>query len=159
MSRIRNKLTTKRVAAAGPGEYDDWGGLSLRKSCKLAAQWIYRFQFNGKPENMGLGSFQKVSLKEARELRDKYEKLLVAGKHPRLERDRATKRSTSQLKTLQEVAESAFEALAATLRQGGKAGRWFSPLRLHVLPELGHLPVVEIAQHDIQRTLKPIWTS
>ncbi len=37
------------------------------------------------------------------------------------------------------------------------AGRWFSPLELHVLPKLGKVPVAEIDQLDIRDTLAPIW--
>jgi integrase len=41
----------------------------------------------------------------------------------------------------------------------GKAGRWFSPLELHVLPKLGRVPVADIDQKDIRDTLAPIWHS
>lgn len=37
------------------------------------------------------------------------------------------------------------------------AGRWFSPLALHVLPKLGQVPITEIEQIDIRNTLAPIW--
>ena len=37
------------------------------------------------------------------------------------------------------------------------AGRWFSPLKLHVLPKLGNVPVAEIDQNDIRDVLAPIW--
>jgi hypothetical protein len=43
--------------------------------------------------------------------------------------------------TLAAVAEEAFEARKAQLKGDGKAGRWFSPLELHVLPKLGRVPV------------------
>jgi integrase len=43
------------------------------------------------------------------------------------------------------------------LKGDGKAGRWFSPLELHVLPKLGKMPVAEIDQRDIRDTLAPIW--
>ena len=37
------------------------------------------------------------------------------------------------------------------------AGRWFSPLRLYVLPKLGKVPVADIDQNDIRDILQPIW--
>lgn len=61
--------------------------------------------------------------------------------------------------TLGEIAPLAFEAIKGSLKDDGKAGRWFSPLRLYVLPELGELKIEEIHQRDIERTLKPIWTT
>ncbi len=45
------------------------------------------------------------------------------------------------------------------LRDDGTAGRWFSPLALHVLPKLGGLPVSNIDQVHIRDALAPIWRS
>jgi integrase len=58
---------------------------------------------------------------------------------------------------LDTVAEAAFEARKAELKGDGEAGRWYTPLRLHVLPKLGKTPVEDIDQNDIANTLKPIW--
>lgn len=55
------------------------------------------------------------------------------------------------------VPVEAFEARKAQLKGDGKAGRWFSPLELHVLPKLGRVPVEELDQQDITNTLAPIW--
>ena len=55
------------------------------------------------------------------------------------------------------MAEQAFEARKAELKEDGQAGRWFTPLKLHVLPRLGKTPVEEIDQNDIKLTLAPIW--
>lgn len=44
-----------------------------------------------------------------------------------------------------------------TLSHDGVAGRWFSPLELHILPKLGKVPVADIDQKDIRDTLAPIW--
>jgi integrase len=60
---------------------------------------------------------------------------------------------------LAEVAPLAFDAIKGRLRDDGRAGRWFLPLRLYVLPELGSFKVDEISQQDIERTLRPIWKS
>ncbi|WP_425434558.1 phage integrase central domain-containing protein [Litoreibacter janthinus] len=55
------------------------------------------------------------------------------------------------------MALDAFESRKAELKGDGKAGRWFSPLQLHVLPKLGKVPVSDIDQRDIRDTLAPIW--
>lgn len=36
------------------------------------------------------------------------------------------------------------------------AGKWFSPLQLHVLSKLGKMPASEIDQRDIRDTVSPI---
>jgi integrase len=43
------------------------------------------------------------------------------------------------------------------LKGDGTAGRWLSPLTLHVLPKLGRVPVTDLDQRDIRDTLAPIW--
>ncbi len=51
----------------------------------------------------------------------------------------------------------AFESRKAELKDDGKDGNWFSPLKLHILPKLGCLPVSEITQTEIRNVLAPIW--
>jgi len=45
------------------------------------------------------------------------------------------------------------------LKGDGVAGRWFSPLELHILPKLGKVPVADLDQNDIRDVLQPIWHS
>jgi hypothetical protein len=61
------------------------------------------------------------------------------------------------LHLLKDVAVDAFESRKAQLKGDGEAGRWFSPIRLYILPKLGRIPVAEIDQTDIRDTLAPIW--
>ena len=51
----------------------------------------------------------------------------------------------------------AFEARKAQLKSEGKAGRWFSPVELHVLPKLGKVPIEDLDQNHIKSALAPIW--
>jgi len=61
------------------------------------------------------------------------------------------------LHLLKDIALDAFESRKAELKGDGKAGRWFTPLQLHILPKLGNVPVAEINQTDIRDVLRPIW--
>jgi integrase len=58
---------------------------------------------------------------------------------------------------LADVARDTFESRKAELKGDGVAGRWFSPLELHVLPKLGRIPVADIDQAAIRDCLSPIW--
>jgi len=98
-----------------------------------------------------------VSLVKARELRDQFAEMVIDGIDPQVERKKRKRKAAQALKTMQEVAEDAFESRKAELRGDGKAGRWFSPLALHVLPKLGKYPIVQIDQNDIRETLSHIW--
>ena len=108
---------------------------------------------------MGLGSLDVVSLKEARETADRWRAVVRQGKDPIKERDRLKREAAKLDNTLENIAAEAFEARKAELKNDGKAGRWFSPLELHVLPKLGKVPIEEIDQQDIKNTLAPIWHS
>lgn len=108
---------------------------------------------------MGLGSYPKVSLANARKFRDRFAEQVAVGLDPVVERRRERDKVRTELITLDEVAESAFESRKAELKDGGKAGRWYSPLKLHILPQIGKVPTVEITQHHVREALIPIWKS
>lgn len=79
------------------------------------------------------------------------------GVDPIKERQRQAREMERSDNTLRKIAHEAFEARKAELKDDGKAGRWLSPLELHVLPKLGRVPVEEIDQRDIRDVLAPIW--
>jgi integrase len=106
---------------------------------------------------MGLGSLDVVSLKEARREAERWRGVVKGGRDAIKERDRLRREAARSDSTLASVAMAAFEARKAELKDDGKAGRWFSPLSLHVLPKLGKVPIEEIDQQDIRNTLAPIW--
>lgn len=106
---------------------------------------------------MGLGSLSQVSLKQARELADRWRNVASSGKDPIKERTAATRAKARADSSLSMIAKEAFEARKAELKGDGVAGRWFSPLELHVLPKLGKMPIEEVDQRDIKDVLAPIW--
>ncbi|MBB4077241.1 hypothetical protein GGR08_001569 [Bartonella fuyuanensis] len=50
-----------------------------------------------------------------------------------------------------------FESRTAELKGDRRNEHWFLPLRLHILPKLGCMPVSEITQTEIRNILAPIW--
>ena len=89
----------------------------------------------GKRREMGLGSWPDVSIAEARERAAKARKQLRDGVDPIFERQK-TKRSAKPL-TLAEAISGCFEAKKAELKRDGDAGKWMSPLKVHIIPKLG----------------------
>lgn len=145
------------VKTAPPGKYADGGGLWLHKRPEGGGQWILRMTVHGRRREMGLGSITVVSLKEARLSADRWRAMVREGLDPIKERDRNRREAARNLHLLKEVALDAFQSRKAELKGEGKAGRWFSPLELHILPKLGKIPVAEINQTDIRDALAPIW--
>ena len=157
--RALHKLTATKVKNASPGKYSDGGGLWLHKRPDGGAQWFLRVTVFGNRREMGLGSLRDVSLKDARGLADKWRAVAKQDKDPIKEREKARREAARERYTLETVAAEAFEARKAELKDDGKAGRWFTPLELHVLPRLGKTPIEDIDQNDIKLTLAPIWHS
>ncbi|MEM0946927.1 MAG: integrase arm-type DNA-binding domain-containing protein, partial [Pseudomonadota bacterium] len=163
MARELNRLSHAAFKNAGPGKHADGGGLWLHVREDGGAQWFLRVTVYGRRREMGLGSAKRkentvgVTLKEARAEADKWRAVVRQGKDPIKERERQRKEAARERFTLATVAEDAFEARKAELKGDGKAGRWFSPLQMHVLPKLGRTPIEEIDQNDIRNVLLPIW--
>lgn len=157
MPRELNKLSATRVKTAPIGKYGDGGGLWLHKSSNTQGKWLLYVTVHGKRREMGLGAFPAVSLKEAREQADKWRHSVREGKDPIKERQRQRRAAQRNLHLLGDVTLDAFESRKAELKDDGKAGRWLSPLEIHVLPKLGNVPIAEISQIDIRNTLAPIW--
>lgn len=155
--RTRYKLSAAFVKSAPIGKFNDGDGLWLHKRTKDSAKWFFRFTLHGRRREMGLGSLADVSLQQARQGADSARELVRRGIDPIMQRDREALESGRADNTLRKVAEEAFEARKAELREDGKAGRWYSPLELHVLPRLGSYPVGNIDQRLIRDTLAPIW--
>lgn len=129
----------------------------VSQATRWGAQWFLRVTVYGNRREMGLGPYPSVSLKDARAEADKWPAVVRQNKDPIKERERQRREAAKAQFTLETVAEQAFEARKAELKGDGVAGRWFTPLKLHVLPKLDRIPIEEIDQKDVKNTLAPIW--
>ncbi|MEY8839980.1 tyrosine-type recombinase/integrase, partial [Cribrihabitans sp. XS_ASV171] len=157
MTRALNKLSAAFVKSAPVGKHSDGGGLWLHQRSDGGAQWVLRVTVHGRRREMGLGPLSYVSLRTARQEAEKWRAVARLGKDPIKEREKERRQQERNLNRLEDVARDCFEARKAELKGDGTAGRWFSPLELHVLPKLGKVPVAEIDQIDIRNALAPIW--
>ena len=152
---IHNTLTQLRAKSLDAGKYADGQGLWLCKSRKEAGKWILRITIHGRRREMGLGSWPDVSILEARTRSEDARRLLRDGVDP-IEQRKSERRKLDRL-TLAEAIEGCFEARKAELKNDGNAGRWLSPLKVHIIPSLGGYPVEDIDQHHLKSVLAPIW--
>lgn len=159
MARETNRLSAATVKAAPVGKHADGGGLWLVKRPDGGAQWVQRVTPHGRRREMGLGAYPEVTLREARDAATHNRALVRQGLDPIKERERQRREAARNIHMLTDIALNAFESRKAELKGDGKAGRWFSPLELHILPKLGNVPVADIDQQDIRDTLSPIWHS
>lgn len=150
-------LTVRQCTALPAGRHADGGGLYLNVTGAGGRSWVYRYTLGIKRREMGLGGYPDLGLAEARKARDEWAAVLRSGRDPLTVREEKRNRAAAPGNTLAEMTQAAFEARRPSLRDGGDAGRWLSPLRVHVLPRLGKRDVESLTQSDIADTLRPIW--
>lgn len=151
----RHAITQLKARSLGKGKYADGQGLWLVKTEKDAGKWILRIVVDGKRREMGLGRWPDVSIAEAREKAEEARRTLRNGRDPIAERTKL-KRQANRL-TVAEAVQGCFAARQAELKGDGQAGRWLSPLSVHVLPKIGTKLIEDIDQHDLRAILEPLW--
>ncbi|MDE2880358.1 MAG: tyrosine-type recombinase/integrase [Acidobacteriota bacterium] len=140
-----------------PGWYGDGrgsGGLSLRvkRTARghLAKSWGQRITVDGRPRNLGLGSWPHVSLAEARQ---KCVLNLLARQRGELVTGR--KRS---IPTFEQAVEKVIAIHSAGWKDGSRSEKdWRATLRDYAMPRLGRLRVDRIKAPDVMAVLLPIW--
>lgn len=152
---LYNALGHMRAKNLGAGKHPDGQGLWLFKRTNVAGKWILRIVVSGKRREMGLGRWPDVSIGEARERAAAARRQVRDGIDPIVDRFKA--RKGVQRLTFANAVSQCFEARKADLKKDGDAGRWLSPLQVHIIPKLGKLPVEDIDQHLLVDVLTPIW--
>ncbi len=147
-----NQMSAKNLPA---GKHADGQGLWLVKTDKERGKWVLRVAVRGKRREMGLGPWPDVKIVEARDRAEEARKSVRAGNDPIAVRLKEKRRQAPL--TLKAAVEGCFEARKAELKGDGEAGRWMSPLSVHILPKLGKHPIEDVDQHLLKETLAPIW--
>jgi integrase len=155
--RATNRLSSQFVKTAPVGKHCDGAGLWLVRRDDGGAQWVLRVTVHGRRREMGLGGFPALGLADARKVSERWRNLASAGRDPVKEREAEERAARREDITLEILTADAYESRKAELKGDGAAGRWLSPLTIHVLPKLGRVPVTDLDQRDIRDTLAPIW--
>lgn len=150
-------LAVKRLTT--PGTYAVGGapGLMLQIAGKHARSWILRATIAGRRREIGLGSFDDVSLAQAREKARAMRSKIADGVDPVEERRRARMAHTRIL-TFDECARRMIEAKAPEWRSEKHRRQWKATLDTYAGPKIGRMPVDQIDVRDVERVLSPIWT-
>ena len=150
------RLTDRQIKNSPPGKLYDGGGLICVKGANTS-KWVYRYTLYSARRDMGLGTYPQISLAQARELLAEYRTLVAQKIDPIKYRQKAALEASRVDTSFDTIAKITFEAKKPELKHDGSAGRWFSPLKVHIIPKLGNRDVQEIDQRDIFEVLKPIW--
>ncbi len=144
-----------KAKSLGPGKHFDGQGLMLVKSKKEAGKWKLRLVVGGKRREMGLGRWPDVSIAEARDRAAEARRQLRDGIDP-IQARRAAQLREQRL-TLAEAIDRCYVARQAELKNDGQAGRWLSPLSVHIIPKYGTTAIEDVDQHLLKQMLEPIW--
>ena len=137
-------------------------GLYLQVSKQGTKSWLYRYTspLTKTRREMGLGSFNFVSLAQARQYAIEGKRLVINGQDPIEERKK--QQIKVQLKqarnlTFKEIAEACIAAKAPEWKNAKHAQQWNNSLEAYAFPILGELPISDINTDHILRALEPIW--
>jgi len=147
------------------GYFNDGGGLYLQVGKHGAKSWVFRFRIRkpatdaGRLREMGLGSFQALSLADAREAARMCRKQLAEGCDP-IEVRAASRAAVA-------VNEKSFDYCAAQYIESHKSGwrnekhvaQWKTTLATYVSPHFGNKRVSEIDPATVMKALGPIWVT
>jgi hypothetical protein len=137
------KLTALKVEKISrPGLYNDGGGLYLRVAPGGSKGWIFRFKLDGRQRDMGLGSLDTFSLKQARERARECRERKYDGIDP-IEERRARRRQAqleaARVMTFRQCAEAYIAAHEASWSNPKHAAQWPSTMARYVYPVFGKL--------------------
>jgi integrase len=153
----KNLLTDMQVRKAKDGWLNDGGGLHLRVK-GASRKWVFRYTWNGNPVEIGCGGADRVSLKAARELRERYLDALALGADPRAEKAKAA----ASARTFGETAAELIEARKKNWRTSVNDGRqsslseWTRSLMV-ACKRIANRSVADIVADDIKPIVKPVW--
>ena len=144
-----------------PGLYFDGEGLYLQVTGAGARSWIYRYSLNGKARWQGLGSAQRVSLRNARLARDEARTLVRKGIDPvgekRAAREAQKTAEKKKVVKFKEAVEKYLRDHDDTWSNPKHRQQWHNTLATYAFPVIGEMPVTEVTAAQIVEILGPIW--
>jgi integrase len=152
---------TIRAAKPGATQYKlfDEGGLFVIVRPSGGKLWRLKYRHLGKEQQLSVGRYPDVGLKEARERRDAARKLIASGANPAFEKKRAAvAASLSAANTFGMIAE---EFIAKREREGlqgvtTRKSRWLLSL---LEPTLGKRPIADIEAYELLDAVRKIETA
>jgi len=144
-----------------PGRYTDplTRGLHLWVKPTLKKYWIYRYTLAGRRQNISLGPFPALSIREARLKAQKASIGLSEGLNPKQTPSAPTETESnkSDVPTFAAFSDEWITTNESAWTNEKHAGQWRYTLRNFAYPVIGHLKPLEIDERHILEILQPIW--
>ncbi len=154
--------TLKSLSTPQRYTISDTRGLQLFVKNAESKFWVFRFTFEGKRYDSGIGSFPAVTLADARTKVLKMRGMILNGINP-IEAKKASRTATKSKEkpkvTFQKYALEYVDTMTIQWRNTKHAAQWVNTLTTYAFPVLGKLPLEEIKTEHILEILKPIWST
>ena len=165
MPKIAKQLTAAKVKALRntPGVYNVGGvpGLLLQVTPSGAASWVLRATITGKVRMMGIGSYAKITLADARDLARAAHAVIIDGRDPIQERRTKKRKAAAErdrMITFKEAARQYHrDVKCKELRNEKVRDDWLRLLELHAFDAIGSLLVGDIERHHVFNVVHPLW--
>jgi integrase len=126
--------------------------------------WLFRYRWNGRMREMGLGSTAEVRLAVARDKAIDLHRKVKAGIDPLAEREAivrskaaAAHQAAVRAITFADVADQYITAHEAGWRNSKHRQQWRNTLDTYAMPILGAVPVADVDTGAVMQVLEPIW--
>jgi len=154
--RLRHPGSGRNVTFAAGGV----SGLLLQITPSGARSWILRTLIRGKRRSIGLGGYPDVTLAQARERAREVKDKVWRNIDPVAEKMAARAALlTARRKTMTfaDAFDRYCEAKLSELGSDADRVRWRSSIQRYALPQIGDMPVGDLAVQDILKVLEPVW--
>ena len=138
----------------------DAKGLHLWVRPSHEKYWVFRFTFNGKRFDYGVGNFKDVSLAEAKKTTQKLRGSLLNGINPlqaRKSQKEEVKNNTLTTVKFRKFALDYIETMSPRWRNPKHESQWLNTLTTYAFPVIGHLSLEEITTNHILKILEGMW--
>ncbi|EJP3274117.1 integrase arm-type DNA-binding domain-containing protein [Vibrio parahaemolyticus] len=140
-SKLRSYYGKKREKQLVLSDRD---GLYVRVSTAGGVSFFIRYRYAGKPDQLTIGPYPELSLKEARDRSLHYRSILISGKNPKIQKKLEITKTIGAM-TFSELIELWYEKEAAVRIKRHKP--ILNAIKLHLYPAFENVPIEDITTH------------
>lgn len=138
---------------------NDMDGLSIRVLMSGTRTWQFRYRLGGKSHRISFGIYPEITLREARDLRDRARAKVAKGECPRSVRESEGYSAAENTASFAEVAERWQELRIGRLKSESRQGSVSQSQRYlnsEILPVIGGKPITEVTRAEVLKILRKI---
>ncbi len=170
--REGGRLTVKGLEKLlQPGRYGDGAGLWFQvrapdqpaagsrptREVRPTRSWLFRFAWQGRQRQLGLGPYPEIGLAEARDAAARARRMVLAGVDPIAAKREQAAETARAARTFEQAAGEFIEAREPSWRNDKHAAQWRATLAAYAFPVIGRLPVAEVDTAHVLAILRPVW--